>query len=218
MSVFQIVASLAEGLGITLKLTLGGSALAIVCALVAGSARAEGKRLVRVLATTYVELFRGTSALVQLFWAYYALPLLGIRFDALATGIVVLGLNSGAYGAEVVRGALRAVPPGQRDAGVALGASRWQIFALIRFPQAVPAMLPPAGNVLIELLKNTSLASLITLSEITFRAQLLRAESLRTVAIFGTLLVVYFVIALVIAGCIHALERGLRRRWGMAAA
>ena len=133
----------------------------------------------------YKRQFRGTSALVQLFWFYFVLPLFGVQLPAMLVGIVVLALNAGAYGAEVVRGAIRAVPPGQREAGVALNLTRGQIMRRIVVPQAIPAMLPPAGNLLIELLKNTALVSLITITDLTFRGQLLRSETLRTTEILS---------------------------------
>src|SRR5690606_36179784 len=109
---------------------------------------------VRWLATAYVEKFRGTSALVQLFWVYFALPRFGVEVSATLAGVLVLGLNGGAYGAEVVRSAIQAVPPGQREAARALGFSARQIRWRLVLPQAVGPMLPPAGNLVIELLKN----------------------------------------------------------------
>lgn len=214
----DLVPALLEGLAVTLVLALGGTAVALVASLAAGVARAAGPRAVRALAGAYVETFRGTSALVQLFWGYYALPLLGVELGAMATGIAVLGLNAGAYGAEVVRGALLAVPRTQREAGQALGLSARQILWRVELPQAVPAILPPAGNVLIELVKNTSLASLITLQELTFRGQVLRAESLRTVEIFGLVLLIYFAVNSVAARLVRLLEKRVtrHRRAGLA--
>jgi polar amino acid transport system permease protein len=166
----------------------------------------------RWIASVYVEVFRGTSALVQLFWFYFVLPLFGVQLPAMLVGIVVLALNAGAYGAEVVRGAIRAVPPGQREAGVALNLTRGQIMRRIVVPQAVPAMLPPAGNLLIELLKNTALVSLVTITDLTFRGQLLRSETLRTTEIFTLMLLLYFAVALLITAGVRLLERRVRVR------
>ncbi|WP_249293020.1 ABC transporter permease subunit, partial [Achromobacter ruhlandii] len=123
---------------------------------------------------------RGTWGRGEVVWFYFVRPLFGVQLPAMLVGIVVLALNAGAYGAEVVRGAIRAVPPGQREAGVALNLTRGQIMRRIVVPQAIPAMLPPAGNLLIELLKNTALVSLITITDLTFRGQLLRSATLRT--------------------------------------
>lgn len=157
--------------------------------------------------TFYVEVFRGTSALVQLFWFYFVLPHFGIDMGAMAAGILVLGLNTGAYGAEVVRGAIRSVPEGQILAARALGFGESAILLRIILPQAFVRVLPPMGNLLIELLKNTALVSTIALSELTFRAQILRSETLRTIEIFGLTLVLYFAIAQVIALGVRHLER-----------
>lgn len=207
----DLVPGLLPGLGATCVLTIGGAALAVVCALAAGLGRLSPRRGLRIAATVYVEVFRGTSALVQLFWVYFALPLFGLRFSALGAGIVVLGLNVGSYGAEVVRGAVRAVPPGQWEAGRALGFSEGQIRRRIVLPQAFVAMIPPAGNLLVELLKGTALVSLITLSELTFRAQLLRSATLRTVEIFGLVLVLYYALARVLLFGVGRLEKRLAR-------
>src|SRR5690606_13994187 len=111
---------LLDGLWMTLRITAGAALLAIPLALAAGLARLSSHRLISGIAVVYVEVFRGTSALVQLFWFYYVLPLFGLRMPAVTVGIVVLAANAGAYGAEVVRGAILAVAPGQRGAAVAL--------------------------------------------------------------------------------------------------
>lgn len=220
----DLLPTLAEGLGVTLELLLGGSAVALVAGLVAGLGRSLrtvtwlgrpsplvrfGRALWYRLSTIYVETFRGTSALVQLFWFYFALPRLGVSLTALGAGILVLGLNTGSYGAEVVRGAVQAVAEGQREAARALGLSEGQILRRVVLPQAALRIVPPAGNLLIELLKNTALASTIALTELTFRAQALRSETLRTVEIFSVTLVLYFVIAQVISFTMSRIERRL---------
>lgn len=202
-----VLESLLHGLWVTAFLTVVSSALAIVIALVAGLARQIQSPLLRAPFRIYVEVFRGTSALVQLYWFYFALPLLGIRLGAMAAGIAVLALNTGAYGAEVVRGAIRAVPPGQWDASLSLGLTRGQTLRRVVLPQAAVAMLPPAGNLLVELLKNTALVSLVTVADLTFEAQVLRAATLRSGAIFGGVLVLYYLLAQVIARGVKAVER-----------
>jgi len=215
---------LAEGLGVTLELLAGGAAVALVAGLAAGLGRSLatvtwlgeppraariGRRFAYGLSTAYVEAFRGTSALVQLFWFYFALPRLGLSLTAMGAGVLVLGLNTGAYGAEVVRGAVQAVPAGQREAARALGLSEAQILRRVVLPQAALRMVPPAGNLLIELLKNTALVSTIALTELTFRAQALRAETLRTVEIFTLTLAMYFVLAQALAWGLGRVERRL---------
>ena len=208
----ELAPPLLDGLGVTLQVMAGAAALVAPLAVVAGVGRLSTRRPLRWLASVYVEVFRGTSALVQLFWFYFVLPLFGLQLPAMLVGIVVLGLNAGAYGAEVVRGAIRAVPSGQREAGVALNFTRGQILRRLVLPQAVPAMLPPAGNLLIELLKNTALVSLVTITDLTFRGQLLRSETLRTTEIFSLMLLMYFAVALLITAGVRLLERRMRIR------
>jgi len=207
----DLLPPLLDGLGITLALAAGGAGVALVAAVVAGLGRLSRSVWLRAMATSYVEIFRGTSALVQLFWFYFALPLFGIDLGAMTAGILVLGLNAGSYGAEVVRGAVEAVPRGQREVALALGFSHRQTLWRIIFPQAALAMLPPAGNLAIELIKNTSLASMITLSELTFQGQLLRSANLRTGEIFGLILVLYFLLARGVSFAVGRLEGRLAR-------
>ncbi len=198
----------ARGLGNTLLITFGGCLLALLMSLVAGLSRNSPDVIVRFLTIGYIELFRGTSALVQLFWFYFALPLiLGIRLDAITVGILVLGLNIGAYGAEVVRSAIGAVPREQHEAAIALNMSKWQRMRFVILPQAIVMMLPPFGNLMIELLKSTSLVSMITVTDLTRAGLFLRDETHRTIEIFGVLLVIYFVLSLVITAIVRWLER-----------
>lgn len=203
----DMLPSLLRGLAITAEVTAGAVLVAAALSLAAGLARVSRTRALRWPATAYVEVFRGTSALVQLFWFYFVLPLFGIEMSAFTAGVLALGFNSGAYGAEVVRGAIQAVPAGQRDAAAALNLGRLQTLYRIVLPQALPRMLPPAGNLAIELLKNSALVSLITLTELTFTAQLLRAETLRSAETFTLVLVLYFAAALLITGGVRLLER-----------
>ncbi|HEX7641535.1 MAG TPA: ectoine/hydroxyectoine ABC transporter permease subunit EhuC [Burkholderiaceae bacterium] len=202
---------LLKGLAVTVELTVCAAALAVPIGLAAGYARTSREPWVRVPVSWYVEVFRGTSTLVQLFWFYYVLPLFGLSLPAEAVGIAVLALNSGAYGAEIVRGAIAAVPREQYEAASALNMTRPQMMWRVIVPQAIPAMLPPAGNLLIELLKNTALVSLITINELTSNAQILRAESLRTTELFCLILLMYFAMASLISVGMRRVEWAFRR-------
>lgn len=206
--------ALIEGLRVTLQLTVGGAALALVLSVAGGLGRLSGHRAFRWPANLYVEVFRGTSALIQLFWFYFALPFFGVSLPALVTGVLVLGLNSGAYGAEVVRSAIANVPRGQWEAGRALNLSERRVLWRIIVPQALPMLLPPASNLLIELLKNTALVSLITLSELTFTAQVQRAATLETVPLFALTLLLYFVVAQVLLAGMRRIENHVARHRG----
>lgn len=210
-SAAQTATILLHGLAVTLQVTGAAALLAAFAAFAAGLANLSSWRGLRWAATVYVEVFRGTSALVQLFWFYFVLPFFGVELSAMTAGIVALGLNAGAYGAEVVRGAMLAVPRGQRDAAAALNFSAWQTLHRILLPQALVAMLPPFGNLAIELLKNSALVSLIAITELTFAAQVARSATLQSAQIFGMVLLLYFLVALCITGVFRALERMLGR-------
>ncbi|PZO68148.1 MAG: ectoine/hydroxyectoine ABC transporter permease subunit EhuC [Paracoccus denitrificans] len=200
-----------QGAWVTVKLTVMGCALALVMAFVAGLGRVAPWRAVRWLAVSYIEFFRGTSIFVQLFWIYFVLPLTGVSLTPMQAGVMALGLNVGAYGAEVVRGAIRAVPRDQIEATVALNMTRWQRMRYVILPQALPLMLPTFGNNAIELLKATAVVSLISLSDMTFQAQVVRSQTGNTLIPFVTILILYFVMALILAGVIRAIERRVTR-------
>jgi len=216
IDVADLLPPLLRGLWMTLQITAGAAALAVPAALLAGLGRMSARPYLSWPSACYVEVFRGTSALVQLFWVYYVLPLLGLRLPAIWAGILVLGLHTGAYGAEIVRGALATVPRGQAEAATALNMTPRATLWRILLPQAVGMMLPPAGNLLIELLKNTALVSLITITDLTFSAPLLRSETFRTVEVFSIVLVMYFVVAQVLNGGMRLLERRAGRYRGRA--
>jgi polar amino acid transport system permease protein len=198
-----------KGALVTIELTVLGCALALVMAFVAGLGRLSPRAPLRWLATAYIEFFRGTSVFVQLFWAYFVLPLMGVPITPMQAGVLALGLNVGAYGAEVVRGAVRSVPKEQREACVALNLTRWQCLRHVILPQALVVMLPTFGNNAIELLKATAVVSLISLADMTFQAQVVRAQTGNTAVPFLTILVLYFALASVIAGLVRGLERRL---------
>jgi polar amino acid transport system permease protein len=200
-----------QGALVTLQLTVMGSALAVVAAFTAGLGRVSRFLPVRMLATTYIEFFRGTSIFVQLFWAYFVLPFAGITLSPLQAGVLALGLNVGAYGAEVVRGAIKAIGREQREACVALNLTRLQAMRHIILPQALPLMLPTFGNNAIELLKGTAVVSLISLNDMTFQAQVVRAQTGSTLIPFVTILLLYFAMAWVISRGMRWLERRVTR-------
>ncbi|THK39129.1 ectoine/hydroxyectoine ABC transporter permease subunit EhuC [Ensifer sp. MPMI2T] len=206
---------LLEGAVLTVEITLLGAVLAVFMALTAALAKLYGPLPIRWLSTTYIEIFRGTSALVQLFWLYFVLPQFGVFLDAFVVAVLALGLNIGAYGAEVVRGAIISVARGQWEAAIALNMSKAQMLRRIILPQAFTAMIPPWGNLFIELVKSTSLVSLITLADLTFKAQQMNQSTLKTVPVFTLVLLMYLAISLTVTIAMRLLEqrasRGLTR-------
>lgn len=196
-----------QGALVTAQLTVYGSILALAAAFLAGLGRLSQWRAIRWLSTIYIEFFRGTSIYVQLFWAYFVLPFMGISLSPLAAGIMALGLNVGAYAAEVVRGAILSVPRDQYEATTALNLTRLQRMRHVILPQALPLMLPTFGNNAIELLKATAVVSLISLTDMTFQAQIVRAQTGNTLIPFAMILILYFAMALIISASMRLLER-----------
>ncbi len=198
---------LLRGAWVTIQLTLYGSALALVLAFVFGLAGAARSVWLRAVARVYVEFFRGIATLVLMYWFFYALPLIGLRFAPLFAAVLALGLNIGAYGAEVVRGAVNAVPEEQYEATIALNMRPYQRLRRVLLPQAVALMLPPFGNLLTELMKGSAVVSLISIADLMLRAQQLRQSTGQTTAVFLVILVMYFVIAQVLQVLVRHLER-----------
>jgi polar amino acid transport system permease protein len=191
----------------TIEITLAAGVVAIFMAFVAGLSRCSTSAGLRWLSLVYIETFRGISLLVQLFWLFFVLPFFGINMEPILTAIIALGLCNGAYGAEIVRSGIAAVHRGQWEAACALNYTRRQSLWKIIIPQAVPFMLPPFGNLMIELLKATALVSLITVHDLSFQALTLQQTTMQTVEPFVVVLVGYFLIALVITLFFRLAER-----------
>lgn len=196
-----------EGLGVTAFVTLFASMVALAVSFAAGLGRMSRFLVLRSLAGLYIEVFRSTSFIVQLFFVYFALPLLGISLDPLSVAVIVLGLNVGSYGAEVVRGALVSVPRGLTEAATALNYTPLQRLVHVSLPEALPRMIAPFSNLCVDLLKTSSVVSLISLSEVTFRAQIVRGQTGDTLTPFLVILVLYYVLATVIEHVFRIAER-----------
>lgn len=207
----DMLPALLAGAWVTVQITLGAAAVAVPAALLAALGKLYAPLPLRWLAVAYIEVFRGTSALVQLFWLFFVLPNFGITLDPFTAGIAALGLNTGAYGAEVIRGAIEAVPRGQWETAIALNMTRAQALRRVILPQAFIRMIPPWGNLFIELLKATSLVSMITLADLAFRAQELNQNTLRTTEIFSVVLLMYFCLSSLITFAMRRLERRAAR-------
>ncbi|MEI2806556.1 MAG: amino acid ABC transporter permease [Albidovulum sp.] len=151
------------------------------------------------------------------YWIFFVLPLFGITLEKFWAGFLSVGLNVGAYGAELVRGAIRSVPKGQWEAAYALSMSPARRMRRIILPQAVQLMLPPWGNLLIELLKGTALVSLISVADLMFQAKQINASTFLSAQSFGIALVVYYVLArAILTPFMRWLERVMARRLGRA--
>lgn len=202
---------------------VGGIALTVVLSFSAGIAMLSPSLPVRFVTRVYVEGFRGSSEVVQLFFFAVAIPIFfGVSLGAtaqglLVIGIIVLGLNHGAYGAEIVRGAIRSVPTAQVEAAIALNLSPAQRMWRVILPQAVVEMLPSFNNLFIQLVKATALLSFIAVPEVFKKADELRAVpafSRELGLIYAIQLVVYLLIAVVVTVIMRVLERLAARRVG----
>jgi polar amino acid transport system permease protein len=207
----DILPLLLRGVVVTIEITLLASLLAIVLALLAALGKMSRQRLLRWAANVYIEFFRGTSLLVQLFWLYFVLPLppFNVSMSPFLVAVIGLGLHIGAYGAEIMRGAFASVPHGQIEAAIALNIPLWRRFTRIVLPQALVNAIPPGTNLLIELLKGTSLVSLVTLADLSFRANQIVQVTYLSREVFGLTLLFYFVLA----QCINVGMRLLARRF-----
>ncbi|GHD19214.1 ectoine/hydroxyectoine ABC transporter permease subunit EhuC [Tianweitania populi] len=200
-----------QGAVVTMTITLSAILFGVILAFVFGILRVEGGPILSKVALCYTEVFRGTSLFVQLFWFYYALPLVGLSFDPITTGILVLAAHAGGYGAEIVRGALSSVSVQQMEAARALNFNRLQTLFRISLPQAVVEMMPAFGNLTIETLKLSSLVSLISIADLTFSAQSIRNITLDSTSIYSVTLVCYFAMSLMLMVVVRVIERMVRR-------
>jgi polar amino acid transport system permease protein len=203
----DVLPQLLKGAAVTLEITLITAALAFVLSFVVGFLRLASNRWIRRLVTAYVEILRGTSAIVQLFYLFFILPAFGISLPATATAVIGLGLNLSAYGSEVVRAAILSIGPGQHEGAAALGLDRVQTYRLVILPQALVAMLPSFGNLLIELVKATSLVSLITITELTFSGRQMVVTTGRTVEVWTWVMLLYFAMAYPLTWVVRGAER-----------
>ncbi|TDB91693.1 ectoine/hydroxyectoine ABC transporter permease subunit EhuC [Actinomadura sp. KC216] len=203
-----------DGAWLTIQLTIFGGAVALVLALIFGLAGTSRHAWVRVLNRVYVEFFRGNATLVLLYWFFYALPLVGLRFTTMFAAVLALGLNVGAYGAEVVRGSINAVPKAQYEATVALNFTPYQRMRRVLLPQGFALMLPPFGNLIIELMKGTAIVSLVGLVDLTRVSKNIQGSTGETVAAFTVVLVLYFVIAQILQLFVRYAERRVDRMLG----
>jgi polar amino acid transport system permease protein len=208
---------LMQGAWVTIQLTVYSTVLGAILAFAFGIGKISSNWAIKGVSVAYIEVFRGTSLLVQLFWLYFALPIAGmaigmdLRLPPVVAGVLALGLNIGAYGAEVVRGAIEAVHKDQHEAARALNFTPRQTLWTVTIPQAVPEMMPSFGNLAVQNLKDTALVSLISLGDLTFRAEQIRNFTQDSTTIYSMLLLTYFGMALVLTVIMRGLEAYVSR-------
>ena len=205
--IFEVLPPLLRGAYVTLQVGLAAAFLGILISFSIGGASLSKNVIVLFLLHIFINFFRGTSLLVQLFWIYYVLPFFGLLLSPFVSAVLGIGMNFGAYGSEIVRGAIVAVPQGQIDAAVALNMKTSQRMLQIVLPQALTRMLAPFGNLLIELLKSTALVSLVTLPDLTFQGFSMIQTLGRRTPILTLVLLIYFLLSFPISRVFLWLER-----------
>lgn len=211
MSFFEIIRGISEGFGVTATVTLLGILYAIPFALLTGVLQHYSAGIYRLGITAVIEFWRSSPVIVLLYAFYYALPAFGIHLSGIAVGAMVLGLNIGGYGSQSVRAALQALNRGQCEAGLALGLSRFDVLRSVELPQAIAAMIPTFVNQAIQLIKGTSLVSLIALTDMTLCAKEIAESRYDPVRIFSGLLLSYLIICYPVTILGRYLERSLER-------
>lgn len=200
---------LAGGLVITVELTAGCMAMGAVLGLIVALGRVYGRRATYGLTSAYVQFFRGTPLLVQLFIVYYGLPSWGIRLSPFVSGLLAMGLNTAAYQAEYFRGAIQTVKAGQMLAARSLGMSRPQAIRHVILPQALRLVIPPWSNELIYMLKYSSIVYMITLMDLLGVARTIAAKNFRYFDVFIVTALIYLALVLLITFGLRKAERRL---------
>ncbi len=207
---------LLSGAAVTLKLTIGAVLVGLVLGVILGMGRVSRLFCCRAFSEVYVQLFRGTPMLLQIFFIFFGVPQIYILItgspmnpEPLMVGIIALGLNSGAYVAEIVRAGIQAVGHGQMEAGRSIGLSYGQTMRLIILPQAMKKIIPPLGNEAIVLLKDSSLVSVIGTQELMYSARVMGAKYYDYVQFLVGAGLVYLFFTFIIARLLSMVEKRL---------
>lgn len=209
--IWTALPDLLEGVKLTVFIAFVGLLGGSIVGMIAGMFRTYGPIALNVLAQVYIELIRGTPIVVQVMFLYFALPLLAhIRIDGLTAAIIAITVNSGAYLAEVVRGALLSIPKGLMEAGLAMGLSMPRVLVKIVGPLAFRRLIPPLGNQCIVSLKDTSLFIVIGVGELTRQGQEIIAGNFRAVEIWTAVALIYLVLTGVMTISLRLVEKRMR--------
>lgn len=210
-AIVEALPELMQGLQLTLWIAFVGLAGGIVLGVLTGVTLTYGSWRAQAPAQLYVALIRGTPITVQVMFVYFALPiLLNIRISATSAGILTLIVNSGAYNAEIVRGALNSVPPGLREAGMAMGLGFRKVLTHVIAPIAVRRALPAMGNQFVAVVKDTSIFLVIGVGELTRRGQEIMAANFKAVEIWAAVALIYLAVISVLAFSLRYIERAVR--------
>ncbi|MGP9650213.1 amino acid ABC transporter permease [Glutamicibacter sp. AOP38-B1-38] len=195
----------------TIPLTLISFTLGLALALMVALMRISANKLVSGIARGYISIIRGTPLLVQLFVIFYGLPSLGVTIDPWPSAILAFTLNVGGYAAEIIRAAILSVPGGQWEAGYTIGMSRTRTLYRLILPQATRVAVPPLSNTFISLVKDTSLASMILVTEMFRRAQEIAATTYEFMLLYLEAAAIYWVICLILSAIQDRMESRLEK-------
>lgn len=209
-SIAPYMPSFLEASLVVMEITVLVILLSWACGLIAALGKTSRNRAMRGVASFYVWFIRGTPTLIQIFIVYFGLPQVGMRLSPFVAGVIALGVNSGAYVAEIVRGGLLAIPKGQMESALATGMSHGQAMRRIILPQVVRIIVPPITNEAVTTLKNTSLLSTITVVELTLQAQIVIAATYRPFDFYIIAAVLYLLMTTVLTQLSTWVERRYR--------
>ncbi|OIK16427.1 cysteine ABC transporter permease [Bacillus sp. MUM 116] len=195
----------------TIPLTLITFVIGLILAILTALARISHLKILQMIARVYVSIIRGTPLLVQLFIIFYGLPTIGITLDSYVAAIIGFSLSVGAYGSEIIRAAIISIPKGQWEAGYSIGMSYSQVLRRIILPQATRVSIPPLSNSFISLVKDTSLASLVLLTELFRKAQEIAATNYEFLLVYSEAALIYWVICLFLSILQQSMEKRLDR-------
>jgi aspartate/glutamate/glutamine transport system permease protein len=203
--------ALAQGLLVTLEVSVLALILALVLGVLVATLRVAPSAPLRRIGTAYVEFLRNIPLLVQLFFLFFALPSIGIRLEAFVCGVLALGVYTSAFVAEAIRSGIAAVPKGQLEAALSSGMSYSLAMRTIVLPQAIEKTIPPLGNTTLNLIKNSSLVSTVSVLDVLGTANLLGARSFQYVPMFAGAAICYLILTLPTAFAVNVLEKRYAR-------
>ncbi|HDI3056991.1 amino acid ABC transporter permease [Clostridium botulinum] len=206
--IFRNLPFLLKATLVTIKITLLSFIVAITLAFIVGILRTyKFSKILDLILNAYVEIFRGSPLLIQLFFIYYGLPSVGIAMDAEVAAVIGLALNGAAYMSEIIRAAIISIDRGQEEASFSLGYTRFQNLHYIILPQAVKISVPPLVNGFSSLLKDTSLISVISITELTRSGNLIYSRTAKPFEVYLTLGLFYFVLTYIVSICSKFIEK-----------
>ena len=205
--------ALMMGLVVTLKVSAISELVGIAVGLVFALCRLSGLAPLRYFAIAYIDFLRGIPILVMLLWVYYGFSILfGLNFSEMQAAVIGLGCSYSAYIAEIFRAGIQAIPAGQREAGRTLGLARWQVMAYVVLPQAVRIIIPPLGNTVISMLKDSSLVAILAVSDLMRQTMVAASETFRPFELYAAAAIIYYLLTFITARIVTFVERRLDRQ------